>query len=145
MVSSVWRGLGLKFRFFIPRPQNTAVCGRGLAVRPHYTAPTAISVIKPEVIAVHSKKSRHNQGSAPRRFYRTVYRRRKERFYRTDYRGQNSGFSIPRFFKTATFSKMLTAKTALFQNSYRYRLPLTAKSAVNGGFAVNRKNRNTAK
>ena len=35
------------------------------------------------------------QGSAPRRFYRTVYRRPKERFYRTDNRVQNSGFSIP--------------------------------------------------
>ena len=70
------------------------------------------------------QKSSSAQGSAPRRFYRTVYRRRKERFYRTDYRGQNSGFSIPRFLKTATFSKMLTAKTALFQNSYRYRYRL---------------------
>jgi len=52
MVSVVLRGLvrytavlrsWTEISIFIPRPQNNAVCGRGLTVRPHKTAPTAIS------------------------------------------------------------------------------------------------------
>ena len=59
--------------------------------------------------------------------------RTKQRFFNTAV-FQNRHFFKNAYSKNRTFSKLIPLP-----------LPLTAKSAVNGGFAVNRKNRNTAK